>query len=86
MHDDVQMAAGPLQLCAGDQSGCEAAMLAMRQIFKSVDANAILLVDASNAFNALNRQVALRNIQHLCHPLFKVATCEHLSREHSTVY
>ena len=53
-------------------SGCEAAVLAMRQIFESADAEAILLVDASNAFNSLNRQTALRNIQHLCPPLFKV--------------
>ena len=27
---------------------------------------AVLMVDASNAFNSLNRQVALRNILHIC--------------------
>ena len=30
---------------------------------------AVLLVDASNAFNSLNRQAALHNIRHLCPPI-----------------
>ena len=33
---------------------------------------AILLVDASNAFNSLNRATALRNIQTIC-PAFSIA-------------
>ena len=33
---------------------------------------AVLLVDASNAFNSLNRQVALHNMQSLCPPLATV--------------
>ena len=37
-----------------------------------MEAEALLLVDASNAFNSLNRQAALHNIQHLCPPLFKI--------------
>ena len=36
---------------------------AMREIFTFVDTEAILLVDASNAFNAINRQASLHNIQ-----------------------
>ena len=67
---DIQAAAGPIQLCVGHQSGCEAAVLAMRQVFESMEDEAVLLVDASNAFNSLNRQAALHNIQHLCPPLF----------------
>ena len=37
-----------------------------------MEAEAVVLVDASNAFNSLNRQAALHNIQHLCPPLFKI--------------
>ena len=62
---DIQEVAGPLQLCAGQDSGCEAVVHALRQLFESPDCEAVLLVDASNAFNSLNRQNALRNILHL---------------------
>ena len=64
--EDIKEAAGPLQLCAGQEAGCEAAVHAMRQMFESPDAEAAILVDATNAFNSLNRESALRSIQHLC--------------------
>ena len=63
---NVQQATGALQMCAGQQAGCEAAIHAMRQIFEHPLMEAVLMVDASNAFNSLNRQVALRNILHIC--------------------
>ena len=63
---DIQEVAGPLQLCAGQDSGCEAAVHALCRSFESPDCEAVLLVDASNAFNLLNRQNALRNTLHLC--------------------
>ncbi len=66
---DVQDAAGSLQLCAGQLSGIEAAVHAVRTLFQRVDTEAVLLVDTSNAFNSLNRQAALHNIQRLCPPL-----------------
>ena len=66
VSDDVQAAAGPLQTCAGHEAGCEAAVHAMREIFAFDDTEAILLVDASNAFNSINRQAALHNIQFMC--------------------
>jgi len=37
----------------------------MREAFNDDDTEAMLLIDASNAFNSLNRVVALYNIQHL---------------------
>ena len=63
---DVLKAAGPLQLCAGHDSGCEAAVHAMRTVFEESSTDAMILVDAVNAFNNLNRKVALLNIQVLC--------------------
>ena len=38
----------------------------MKEIFKEDDCEAVILVDASNAFNSLNRKVALHNIQYIC--------------------
>ena len=63
---DIQDAAGSLQLCAGQIAGAEAAVHATRESFLDDNTEAILLVDASNAFNVLNRQVALHNISMLC--------------------
>ena len=74
ISDDIQDAAGPLQVCAGHLSGCEAAVHAMREVFEAPDTDAVILVDASNAFNSLNRQAALRNIHLLCPALSKVLT------------
>ena len=65
-RDDVQEATGALQLCAGQEAGCEAAIHAMHELFELPDTDAAILVDATNAFNSLNRENALRNIQHLC--------------------
>ena len=64
--------AGSLQLCAGQIVGTEAAVHAVHSSFGSDDCEALLLVDASNAFNALNRQTALRNIMSLCPSLATV--------------
>ncbi|XP_064388154.1 uncharacterized protein LOC135336323, partial [Halichondria panicea] len=72
LNEDIQQAAGPLQVCAGHRSGCEAAVHAMRQVLEDSETEAILMVDATNAFNSLNRQTALRNIHKLCPPLSKV--------------
>ena len=63
---DVLLAAGPLQLCAGQTAGSEAAIHAMSQIFDDAGSDAVLLVDARNAFNCLNRRTALHNIRVLC--------------------
>ncbi len=48
------------------ESGCEAVVHAMQKIFSDHNTEAILQVDANNAFNCLNRQSTLRNIQVLC--------------------
>ena len=48
---EIQDAAGVLHICAGQQVGCEAAIHSMRKMFIDPDAEVVLLVDASNAFN-----------------------------------
>ena len=45
----------------------------MRKIFENDDTDAVLLVDASNAFNSLNRAVALHNTRILCPSLGTIA-------------
>ena len=70
----IQESAGSLQLCAGQQAGCEAAVHAMRHLFDDSDSQAVLLVDATNAFNHLNRQTSLLNIHSLCPSLAPVLT------------
>ena len=69
---DVIDASGSIQVCAGHKSGTEAAVHPMREIFEHDNSDAVLLVDASNAFNALNRAAALHNIRMLCP---SIATC-----------
>ena len=59
-------ASGSIEVCAGHKSGSEAAIHAMREIFEHDNSDAVLLVDASNAFNALNRAAALHDIRVFC--------------------
>ena len=61
IRGDIQDAAGTVQLCAGQISGTEAAVHAVRTLFERDETETVMLVDASNAFNSLNRQVALAN-------------------------
>ena len=53
-------------MCAGHESGCKAAIHAMSQIFNEKDSEAVLLIDASNFFNAVNRKLFLHNVSVIC--------------------
>ncbi len=74
LKNDIVEAAGASQVCAGHPSGCDAAIHALRQVFDSVGSDAVLLVDADNAFNRLNRAVALHNIRYVCPPISTILT------------
>ena len=63
---DVVEASGSIQVCGGQKFGSEAAIHAMSTLFQADDIDAVLLIDASNAFNALNRTAAMHNIRVLC--------------------
>jgi len=54
----------------GLESGIEAAIHAVRKSFEEDNSECLLLVDADNAFNKLNRNVSLENIKRLCHPMY----------------
>ena len=64
--DDIREAAGPLQACAGHGAGAESAIHAMRQAFENESSNAVLLIDAKNAFNCMNRSIAMHNVHISC--------------------
>lgn len=72
--DDVREATGARQLCAGQPAGVEAAVHAIRELFAQKESQGVLLVDAANAFNNINRQVALHNIRQLCPSIATVLT------------
>ena len=74
LKEDIKKAVGPIQLCAGQEAGCEAAIHAIHKIFDDSTTDAVMLVDATNAFNALNREVALRNIHTSCPALATILT------------
>ena len=69
IRPDIIQAAGSIQVCAGQKAGCEAAAHAMKEIFEDADSDAVLFIDASNAFNSINREAMLHNIRYLCPPM-----------------
>ena len=69
LKPDIQKAGGCLQTCTGLKSGIEAAIHASNSAWSLDSTECLLQVDADNAFNRLNRKVALNNIRELCPPL-----------------
>ena len=58
LKENIIRSVGNLQVCAGQVSGCEAAIHAMSQ----EESETVLLIDASNAFNAVNRKLFFHNV------------------------
>ena len=54
---EVVQAEGSLQVCAGQVTGVESAIHNMVDLFESDNSDAVLQIDATNAFNSLNRNV-----------------------------
>ncbi len=70
IRSDIRAACGSLQVCAGMEGGCEAAIHAVRTMFEEDETEAALLIDASNAFNSVKRECTLKNIAVLCPAFF----------------
>ena len=62
----VLQAAGSLQLCKVQVAGSDAVIHAMHDIFNDHNTEGILLIDAENAFNSINRKVILYNLKFIC--------------------
>ena len=69
---DIREACSALQVCAGCKGGCKAAVHVIRQLFHDPCLETVLLVDASNAYDFVNRQAALNNILRLYPPLGQI--------------
>jgi hypothetical protein len=70
----VQEVCGCLQVGAGFEGGCEAAVHAAQRAWELEDVEAMVLVDARNAFNKLDRERALTEIEgrdNILGPLFR---------------
>ena len=80
IEGDIQEAVSANQLCGGQIADVEAAVHAVRQLFNSDDTEGILLVDASNAFNSLNRANALANISSQCPPFSTVLLSTYIGK------
>ena len=69
LREEIISSVGCLQTCAGLEAGCESTIHAMRNQFDEEETEAVLLVDASNAFNSINRKAFLHNVGIVCPPL-----------------
>ena len=63
---DLKHLGSNIQLCLGQKCGIEHAVHTLREEFDADESCSILLIDASNAFNLLNRKLALDNIETIC--------------------
>ena len=86
MSMDILMTAGDSQLCAGHINGCEAGVHAMTGIQVDDQTEGVLLVDASNAFNSLNREAAMRNIYTDSLPTLSKDCDEHISQHRTSLH
>ena len=77
---DIVASVGFLQVCAGHKTKCESLIHAMREVYEEQSAEAVLLVDASNAFSSVNGNVFLHNVEIICPSIVRyVKNCYSLS-------
>ena len=54
MQTDILTPVVSLQVCAKEEAGCESIIHAMHAIYEDQTYEAVLIVDASNAFNSMS--------------------------------
>ena len=69
IREDIILAVGSLQVCGGQEARCVSLVHAMQEIYEDQSSGAVLLLNASNAFNSINRNAFLHNITIICPPL-----------------
>ena len=67
---ELRSIGGNDQLCMGQTAGIEYSIHSMRTEFEKDSCEALLLIDATNAFNNLNRATALENIRRICPSIY----------------
>ena len=66
LKSELMVLGSNYQLCPGQKRGIEHAIHTLRKQNEKTYSNAILLIDAENAFNSPHRNLALKNISNLC--------------------
>ena len=74
-----------MQTCAGIESGIEAAIHSMAEKFNQESTEALLLVDASNAFNSMNRKKALATVHSKCPQIYQYLLNTYQSHTHQYI-
>ena len=69
IREDIKSAVCLLQVCAGQEAGCESLVHATPEIYEGQSSEAVLLVDALNVFNSIDRNAFPHNIAIICPPL-----------------
>ena len=86
ISDDIQAAAGPQQLCAGQEAGEEAAVQAIRQFFQSPDADAVYTSCGCHKCLQFSKQVDSTTKHSTPLPHFSKSTPKHLHNCHSITH
>ena len=68
IREDIISDVGSLQVYGGQEAGCKLLVHVIHEIYEDQSSETVLLVDASNAFNTINRNAFLHNIT-ICFPL-----------------
>ena len=66
IQNDLRLLGTNQQLCLGQNCGIEHVIHSLRNEFEKAEVIGNLVIDAKNAFNSLNRDLALRNIENMC--------------------